>query len=145
MSSVTGVMDWYKYYKNGDSLQKPEKCPFWSLDASENVCKELTRLLDYTDPKVLSTRLASICNTTCTIVAGSDQGQGAWRSWMKIGTMSGAEVRERMVADKNVDPKNSYIISNAAHITCKKDNHKILLIPFLKAFLLGMKGFNHLL
>jgi hypothetical protein len=31
-----------------------------------------------------------------------------------------------MVADEKIYPKNSYIISQAAHITCKKDNHNIL-------------------
>ncbi len=31
-----------------------------------------------------------------------------------------------MVVDENFYPKNSYIISQAAHITCKKDNRNIL-------------------
>ncbi len=51
--------------------------------------KELAKLLDYTNPLVKRTRLNSIINTTCTVVAGADQGQGAWRSWIKIHTDSG--------------------------------------------------------
>ena len=57
---------------------------------------------------------------------GADQGQGAWRSWVKIPTMSGAEIRNRMANDVNYEPKNCYIIAQVAHIVCKKDHHEIL-------------------
>jgi hypothetical protein len=60
------------------------------------------------------------------IFAGVDQGQGAWRSWIKITTMSASEIRERMGKDDDFNPKTSYITSQVAHITCKKDNHNII-------------------
>jgi hypothetical protein len=31
-----------------------------------------------------------------------------------------------MADDKNFDPKTTYIVSQVAHITCKKDHHEIL-------------------
>jgi hypothetical protein len=46
----------YKYYKDNDRLQRPEKCPYWTGDASEIVPKEVTKLLDYTQSLVKSTR-----------------------------------------------------------------------------------------
>jgi hypothetical protein len=118
--------DCYKYYKGGDKQQKPEKCPYWCRDPDEVVSKELTKLLDYSDPNLITTSLSSICQTTCTIVAGADQGQGSWRSWIKIATESGLKIRERMATEQNFDPKTSYIVSQVAHITCKKDHHEIL-------------------
>jgi hypothetical protein len=57
---------------------------------------------------------------------GADQGQGAWRSWIKISTMSGAEIRSKMASDPNFQPKDSYILSQVAHIVCKKYHHEIL-------------------
>jgi hypothetical protein len=68
----------YKFYKNGDTAQKPEKRPYWLQDASAVVKTELSKLLDYLDPKVITSKFSSINNHTCTIVAGADQGQGAW-------------------------------------------------------------------
>ncbi len=56
-----------------------------------------------------------------TIIVGADQGQGAWRSWLKINTMSAKEIREQMGKDDLYDPKTSYLITQVAHITCKKD------------------------
>ncbi len=44
----------------------------------------------------------------------------------KNNTMSANEIRERMGKDDLYDPKISYLISQVAHITCKKDNHQIL-------------------
>jgi hypothetical protein len=61
-----------------------------------------------------------------TIVAGVDQGQGAWHSWIKTNTMSGDEICDRMGKEDNFDPKSAYIISQVAHISCKKDHHTIL-------------------
>lgn len=116
----------FKYYKDGDKLQKPEKCPYWTCDPSAVVSKEVTKLLDYTEQNFRASRLSSIANTTCTIVAGADQGQGAWRSWIKISTESGQQIREKMAADSDYDAKTSYIVSQVAHITCKKDHHEIL-------------------
>jgi len=123
--NVETYYGFYKFYRNGDKMQKPEKCPFWTRDSSEVVCKELTKLLDYSSNEV-STKLSSICSTSCTIIAGADQGQGAWRSWIKISTESGERIREQMATDSNYDPKTSYLISQVAHITCKKDNYEIL-------------------
>ncbi len=107
----------YKFYKNDDLTQKPKKCPYWYRDASVVVINELTRILDYTDMLSNFNSLSSISG--CTLVAGANQGQGAWHSWIKIAAMSGIEVRERMSTDENFDPKGSYINSQIAHITCK--------------------------
>jgi hypothetical protein len=60
-------------------------------------------------------------------MAGADQGQGVWQSWIKITGMSASEIRERMGKDDDFDPKTIYLISQMAHITCKKDKHKILI------------------
>jgi hypothetical protein len=59
-------------------------------------------------------------------VAGADQGQGAWRSWIKVNTYGGAEIRERLEKDADFDVKSSYLMAQVAHITCKKDNPEIL-------------------
>ncbi len=40
--------------------------------------------------------------------------------------MSGLEVREKMATEERFDVKKNYIISQIAHITCKKDHHEIL-------------------
>jgi len=53
-------------------------------------------------------------------------GQGAWRSWIKIKSGSGEKVWQTMATDQNYDPKSSYLISQVAHIMCKKDNYEIL-------------------
>ncbi len=117
----------YKYYKNKDMAQKPERCPHWCRDPSLVVANEISRLLDYLDPNVISTRFNSlIAGNFCTLVAGADQGQGAWRSWIKVSTISGAEVRERLEIDTNFDVTSSYLMAQVAHITCKKDNPEIL-------------------
>ncbi len=68
----------FLYYKDGDKLQKPEKCPYWTHEPSAVVSKQLTKLLDYTDLNFRASMVSSIANTICTIVAGADQGQGAW-------------------------------------------------------------------
>jgi len=117
----------YKYYKDGDRSQKPEKCMYWSRNAAVVVKTELERLLDYSNLDVDPNKLSSLANTIgCTLVVGADQGQGAWRSWIKISTMSGAEIRSKMASDPNFQPKDSYILSQVAHIVCKKDHHEIL-------------------
>ena len=116
----------YKHYKDGDKSQKAEKCAYWSRDASLVLKKELERLLDYTDLNVVTNKLSSLASSGCTVVAGADQGQGAWRSWIKISTMSGAEIRNKMSTEDDFDPKSCYIIAQVAHIVCKKDHHEIL-------------------
>ncbi len=116
----------FKYYKDGDKQQKPEKCPYWTHDPSAVASKELSKLLDYTEQTFRASRLSSIASTTCTIVASADQGQGAWRFWIKISTGSGQQIRERMAADSDYDAKTSYTVSQVAHVTCKKDHHEIL-------------------
>jgi hypothetical protein len=60
------------------------------------------------------------------LVSGANQGQGAWRSWIKINTLNGQEARSRMANQEGFDARDTYIVSHA-HITCKKDNHEILL------------------
>ncbi len=116
-----------KYYKNGDKTQKPERCHYWCRDPSLVVAKELSRMLDYLDPSLISTRFSPLlASGACTLIAGADQGQGAWRSWIKCTTMSGEEVRNWMSTGENFDIKSSYIIAQVAHITCKKDHHEIL-------------------
>ncbi len=74
----------YKYYKDGDKTQKPEKCNYWSRDAALVVSKELERIIDYSTNLDLIDSLRSLSTSGMTIVAGADQGQGAWRSWLKI-------------------------------------------------------------
>jgi hypothetical protein len=69
---------------------------------------------------------SSLNNATCTLASGTDQGQGAWQSLIKIGTMSGPEVRMKMATDKGFNVKDSCITSQIAHINCKKDFHEIL-------------------
>jgi hypothetical protein len=109
----------YKYHKNGDQIQKPEKCPYWYRDASVVVKNDLSKLLDYTGQKEITSKFSSLNNATCMLVSGADQGQGACQSWIKINTMSGPEVRLKMA-------KDSYITSQIAHISCKKDYQEIL-------------------
>jgi hypothetical protein len=43
-----------------------------------------------------------------TLVAGADQGQGAWHSWLKISTMSGNKIREQMDKDNPFDPRQDF-------------------------------------
>jgi len=40
-------------------------------------------------------------------VVGASQGQGAWGSWLKISTMSGSEIQQKMASDDTYDPRNS--------------------------------------
>ncbi len=117
----------YKHYEKGDRTQKPERCQFWCRDPSLVVSTELSRLLDYLDPNLITTRFSSLlASGFCTLIAGADQGQGAWWSWIKISTMSGEEVWSQMSIEEIFDTKSSYIIAQVAHITCKKDHHEIL-------------------
>jgi hypothetical protein len=74
----------YKYYKKGDRSQKPERCSYWCRDASIVVAKELERLLDYSNDHLKTTNKLNSIASGCTIIAGADHGQGAWRSWLKI-------------------------------------------------------------
>jgi len=124
--SVNTHYNCLKYYKGGDTSLKPEKCPYWFRDPAEVVAIELTKLLDYSDTTCKANKLGSICNFTCSVVAGADQGQGSWRSWVKVSIESGQKIRERMATELDYDPKSSYIVSQVAHITCKKDHHEIL-------------------
>ena len=52
---LSNVLEWYpiptfygeyKFYKNDELMQKPEKYPYWYHDASIVVLNELTRVLD---------------------------------------------------------------------------------------------------
>jgi hypothetical protein len=70
----------YKYYKGGDKSQKPEQCSYWHHDPSLLVSTELSRMLDYIDPALISCRFNSLlASGQGTLVAGAEQGQGAWR------------------------------------------------------------------
>ncbi len=40
--------------------------------------------------------------------------------------MSSAEIRTNMASEECFDPKRYYLISQVAHIVCKKDHHEIL-------------------
>ncbi len=96
----------YKYYKDGDKTQKPEKCNYWSRDAALEVSKELERLIDY------STSLdsfRSLSTSGMTIIVGADQGQGAWHSWLTINTMSVNKIEEQMGNDDYMIPKQAIL------------------------------------
>jgi hypothetical protein len=68
----------YKHYKNGDRMQKPERCQYWCRDPSLVVTTELSRMLDYLDPNLITTRFSSLlASGSSTLIAGADQGQGA--------------------------------------------------------------------
>jgi hypothetical protein len=123
---VPAVHGEFKYYKKGDWSQKPERCSYWCRDASIVVSKELERLLDYSVDNSESFSQINSIASLCTLIAGADHGQGAWRSWLKISTISGAEVRIRMACDQSFDPKTAFVTLQFAHITCKKDHHEIL-------------------
>jgi hypothetical protein len=117
----------YKYYKDGNQSQKPEKCTYWSQNAALVFKTELERLLDYSNLDVDPNKLSSLANTSgCTLVVRTHQVQGAWCSWIKIPTMLGAEIRSKMANEPDYQPKNSYILAQVAHIICKKDHHDIL-------------------
>jgi hypothetical protein len=63
-------------------------------------------MLDYLDPNLITTRFSLLlASGSCTLIAGADQGQGAWRSWIKISTMSGEEVRSQMSTEDDFDIK----------------------------------------
>jgi hypothetical protein len=51
--------------------------------------------------------LSSISETTCTTVAGADQGQGSWQSWLKISIESSQNIMERMATEQDYDPKST--------------------------------------
>jgi hypothetical protein len=117
----------YRYYKNGDKTQQPERCHYWCRDPSLVVANEISRMLDYTEPNIINSTFSSLLSSgTCSLIAGADQGQGAWRSWVKIPKMSGEQVRLRMASEEDFDIKSTYVIAQVAHITCKKDHHEIL-------------------
>lgn len=70
-------------YKDNDTYQKQEKCNFWYK-------KELERLFDYSNSLYAIYMFPSISTTTTdmNIIAGADQGQGAWQSWIENTTRS---------------------------------------------------------
>jgi hypothetical protein len=96
----------YKYFKDGDKSKKAEKCSYWSRDASLVVKKELEWLIDYTDFNVVNQKFSSLTTSGCTLITGANQGQGAWYSWIKISTMSSAEIRNSMDIDADFDPRS---------------------------------------
>jgi hypothetical protein len=65
-------------------MQKPEKCPYLTRNASLVVFNKPTRTLDYTNPNLISSTFSSLTSVNgCTLVAHADQGQGAWHSRIK--------------------------------------------------------------
>lgn len=99
----------YKYYKDDNRSQKPEKCPYWYRDAALVVTKELERLIDYNNNVDAINRFCFIAKEDMTIVAGADQGQGAWHSWLKISAMSGNKIREQMDKGNPFDPRQDFV------------------------------------
>jgi hypothetical protein len=84
-------------------------------------------MLDYTNPNLITSKFSSLLSSdTCALIAGADQGQGAWRSWIKIATVSGEDVRNKMTTEETFVIKSSYIIAQVALISRKKDHHTIL-------------------
>ncbi len=124
-------------------MQKPERCSYWCRDPSIVVTKELSRMLYYLDPKIIHSRFSSLlASGSCTLIAGADQGQGAWRSWIKITTYGGQEIRERLQEDSsNFDPRSTYLLAQVAHIYCKKDNQIYSLKPFHNEYQKVMTSF----
>jgi Fe-S cluster biosynthesis and repair protein YggX len=63
-------------------------------------------IIDYTNDLDVIIRFSSLCTTVgMNIIAGADQGQGAWRSWVKISTMSANEIREQMGKMMTLTPR----------------------------------------
>ncbi len=92
-------------------------------------------MIDYLDHKLINTRFNSLlASGYYIIVAGADQGQGVWRSWVKISTYGGSEIRECLGEDSNFDVRTTNLIAQVAHISCKSDNHEILLKPILDGY-----------
>ncbi len=54
---------------------------------------------------------------------------------MKISTYGGNEIRKCFDEDSFFDIKTTYLIAQVAHISCKTDNHEILLSSVLKPIL----------
>ncbi len=78
-------------------------------------------MLDYTNTNLITSKFSSLLSSNSSaLIAGADQGQGAWHSWIKIATMSGEDVRNKMIREENFDIKSSDIIAQVAHISCKK-------------------------
>jgi hypothetical protein len=137
--SMDTQYDCFKYCKGGDKVLKPEKCPYWFHDPAEGFPVELAKLLDYTDSNLKATKLSSFSLSTCTIVAGADQGQGSWRSWVKVSIESSQTIRERMASELDYNPKSSYIVSQVTQITCKKDHYEILSTTVSDSLFAGYK------
>jgi hypothetical protein len=111
----------YKHYKDGDKSQKPEKCTYWSRNALLVVKADLEGLLDYSNLDVESNNLYSLANVNGRmLVVGADQGQGAWRSWIKIPTMPGAERRKRIDNDASYQPKNLHYCTSCTYCVQKR-------------------------
>jgi hypothetical protein len=66
-----------RYYKNGDKMQKPERCQYWCQDPSVVVSKEISRMSDYTDSNFITCKFSSLLSSdSCSLIAGANQGQG---------------------------------------------------------------------
>ncbi len=55
----------YKHYKNGEKMQKPDRCHYWCHDPSLVAAKELSRMLDYLDTNFILTRFSSLLASDC--------------------------------------------------------------------------------
>ena len=140
--SVPTFYNDYKYYKNDDKTQKPERCSYWCRDPSIVVLTELSRMLDYLDPNSINSRFNSLlASGSCSLIAGADQGQGAWRSWIKIMTYGENEVRERLKDSDNFDVKSSYLLAQVGIFIAKKTIISYYQIRFQNEYQKGTRSF----
>jgi hypothetical protein len=65
-------------------------------------------MLEFVNSALVSNRFNSLlASGQCTLVAGANQGQRAWGSWIKIFTPSGARVQESSKKDENFDVRST--------------------------------------
>jgi hypothetical protein len=57
-----------------------------SVNSTRASISQQEQWLDYMDSNVVTSKFSSLSTSGCTIVAGADQGQGAWHSWRKVST-----------------------------------------------------------
>ncbi len=66
------------------------------------MANKITRMLDYTSPNLITSKFSSLLSRdSCALTAEVYQGQGTWHSWIRISTMSGEDVRNKMSTEDN--------------------------------------------
>ncbi len=130
-------------WSDDNKMQKPEQYSYWLCDPSTVVSKELSIMLDFLDPKIINSRFTSLpVSGSFTLIAGADQGQGAWHSWIKITTYGGQEIRDHLQEDsRNCDPRSAYLLAQVAKIYCKQIMIKYSLKPFHNQYQKVMTSF----